>query len=94
MFTQATCIPPINPAANIKSPITEAFSCALEADKHLCQNGGGVCQSQRDGYYITNIVCVIIGAVTFWMYIQGAVLKLQNLPLRAWRVFSGDGSSR
>ena len=46
----------------------------------------------RDGYYITNIVCVIIGVITFVLYIRPAALKLQALPLRAWRLASGDRS--
>jgi MFS transporter, PAT family, solute carrier family 33 (acetyl-CoA transportor), member 1 len=45
----------------------------------------------RDGYYITNIVFVVIGAVLFWTYIERKALQLQALPLRAWRVASGGG---
>ena len=41
---------------------------------------------QRDGYYITNVVFVLIGAVLFWTYIERKALALQALPLRAWRV--------
>ncbi|KAL1968119.1 hypothetical protein VTN77DRAFT_2250 [Rasamsonia byssochlamydoides] len=94
LFTQATCIPPAIPpvADQLKGPlITSPFSCVLEADKHRCTDGGGSCIMQRDGYYITNILCVIIGALTFWAYIKPAALKLQALPLRAWRVMSGSG---
>ena len=65
--------------------ITAPFSCALEADKHRCLDGGGRCVTQRDGYYLTNIACVLIGAITFWGFIKPAALKLQALPLRAWR---------
>ena len=35
---------------------------------------------------MTNVVCVIIGIVTFWGYIRTAAMKLQALPLRAWRL--------
>jgi hypothetical protein len=91
LFTRATCIPPADPDAFLKSnpdvaPITSSFSCALEADKTVCLKGGGTCLIQRDGYYITNVVFVIIGAVTFWMYIERKALALQALPLRAWRI--------
>lgn len=48
-----------------------------------------MCATQRDGYYITNVACVIIGIVTFWAYIRPAALKLQTLPLRAWRLAGG-----
>ena len=66
--------------------ITAPFSCAIEAEKQRCTNGGGTCLTQRDGYYLTNIACVLIGAITFWGFIRPAALKLQSLPLRAWRL--------
>ncbi|EFW18389.1 hypothetical protein D8B26_005182 [Coccidioides posadasii str. Silveira] len=91
-FAKAICTPPSNHPSNIKSPVTSPFSCALEADKHRCIAGGGTCHIERDGFYITNILCVIIGVVTFWTYIKGAVLKLQKLPLRAWRLSAGSGN--
>jgi preprotein translocase subunit YajC len=31
-------------------------------------------------------MCVIIGAVTFFMFIRPQALKLQQLPMRAWRI--------
>ncbi|KAF7623159.1 hypothetical protein AFLA_010468 [Aspergillus flavus NRRL3357] len=89
MFTEATCIPPsVPPAADqLKGElVTAPFSCALEPDKNRCTNGGGSCQTIHDGYYTTNILCVLIGTVTFFMFIRPAVLKLQGLPLRAWRL--------
>jgi len=43
----------------------------------------------RDGYYITNVVFVMVGAVLFWTYIEKKALALQALPLRAWRVQGG-----
>jgi PAT family acetyl-CoA transporter-like MFS transporter 1 len=69
--------------------ITAAFDCALSAEKERCVDGGGVCDIKRDGYYVMNIVCVIIGIVTFWGYIKPAALKLQALPLKAWRIAEG-----
>ncbi|EDN10814.1 conserved hypothetical protein [Histoplasma mississippiense (nom. inval.)] len=91
LFTNATCIPPTETPAGIKDPITAQFSCALEADKLRCEAGKGVCQVYRDGYYTTNIICVIIGTITFFLYIRPAVLKVQQLPLRAWRL---NGNNR
>ena len=90
LFTVATC----TPAADISklklrdgiSPITSSFSCVLEAEKHRCIEGGGTCNITRDGYYITNIVFVIIAAITYWGWIERKALALQALPLRAWRV--------
>ncbi|KAL8668366.1 MAG: hypothetical protein Q9168_006999 [Polycauliona sp. 1 TL-2023] len=89
-FTLATCHPPISPPKDLSSLrgalITTPFSCALEAQKHICLAGAGTCDIERDGYYITNVICVIIGVCTFVAYIRPAALKLQGLPLRAWRL--------
>lgn len=92
MFTEATCIPPTQKPApgSLKGDlVTSQFSCALEQDKTRCTNGGGICSITRDGYYMTNILCVLVGTVTFLMFIKPAVLKLQDLPLRAWRLTQG-----
>lgn len=89
MFTAATCSPPsLPPKTNLlKGPlVTQPFSCALEGDKHRCLNGGGVCNVTTDGYYIVNVLCIIVGIVTFWGYIKPAVMRIQALPLRAWRL--------
>jgi len=98
-FTKATCFPAADLStlklAEGVTPITAQFSCALEAEKHRCLEGGGSCVMQRDGYYITNILFVFVGAVLFWTYIERKALGLQALPLRAWRIASGgDGYSR
>lgn len=91
IFTKATCLPPTDLAGFQKAhpditPITSSFSCALESDKSHCLKGGGTCLMQRDGYYLTNVMFVIIGAVLFWTFIERKALALQALPLRAWRV--------
>ncbi|KAI4126918.1 MAG: hypothetical protein LQ338_003495 [Usnochroma carphineum] len=86
-FTVAICHPPSSPPNDLKGELVNStFSCALETQKHRCLDGGGTCDISRDGYYITNVICVIIGIVTFWGYIRPAALKLQALPLRAWRL--------
>lgn len=92
MLTVATCTPSTTPPADLKgTPITASFSCVAEADKTRCLAGGGTCKMERDGYYIVNILCVIIGLVTFWGYIKVTVQKLQALPLRAWRLGMSGG---
>ena len=63
----------------------------MEAEKNRCKDGGGTCDVHRDGFYVTNVVCVLIGAITFYMYIKPATRKLQALPLRAWRLVPGGG---
>ncbi|KAL8768788.1 MAG: hypothetical protein Q9209_005077 [Squamulea sp. 1 TL-2023] len=93
-FTIATCHPPLEPPKDLSTLkgdlITTPFSCALEAQKHRCLDGAGTCDISRDGYYITNVICVVVGVVTFWGYIRPAALKLQGLPLRAWRLVDPD----
>lgn len=94
-FTVATCHPPTSHPSekDLKGPLIKAaFNCVAEAEKHRCLDGGGTCDISRDGYYITNVVCVIVGVITFVLYIRPAALKLQTLPLRAWRIGSGDRS--
>ncbi|TKA70611.1 hypothetical protein B0A49_06082, partial [Cryomyces minteri] len=89
LFTVATCTPPPSgqlPAELKGVPVTEPFSCVLEAEKHRCLEGGGSCAISTDGYYIVNILCILIGVVTFWSFIRPTALRLQALPLRAWRI--------
>jgi len=87
MFTAATCTPASIPPPDFKGDlITKPFSCALENDRHVCVNGGGTCNITTDGYYIVNVLCIIIGVVTFWGFIKPKALQLQSLPLRAWRI--------
>ncbi|KAI1092116.1 MFS general substrate transporter [Rostrohypoxylon terebratum] len=88
-FTQATCHPPTEKldSSTLKGPlVTEAFSCAVQAERERCEHGGGSCEILHDGFYIVNILCVIVGLLTFTMYIRKKVLILQGLPLRAWRL--------
>ncbi len=56
MFSVATCKPPAKPPADLKGAlITQPFSCVLEAEKHRCLAGGGVCDVRRDGTYSTSL---------------------------------------
>ncbi|KAF2704051.1 hypothetical protein K504DRAFT_463127 [Pleomassaria siparia CBS 279.74] len=91
MFTVATCEPSSNPSELVKSAlkgdlITQAFSCSQEADKHRCRDGGGFCNVTTDGYYVMNVICIIIGIVTFVGFIKPAIMKIQALPMKAWRI--------
>ncbi len=90
-FTVATCHPSKSGStANLKGPlVTQAFSCAIQAEKERCTDGGGICEMTRDGYYTVNILCVLFGAATFFWYIKPKVRHLQSLPLRAWRLSPG-----
>lgn len=87
-FTTATCYPGTKVDVDkISGPlITAPFSCALQSEKERCINGGGTCEMIRDGYYFVNMICVLVGVVTFVMFIRPKVMQLQSLPLRAWRL--------
>lgn len=39
----------------------------------------------RDGYYITNLICVIMGIFIYIMVIRPNAQRLQQLPLSSWR---------
>ena len=72
---------------NLKGDLIIApFSCVQESEKTRCTEGGGTCDVSRDGYYYVNVLCIIIGVITFWGYISPAVKRLQLLPVRAWRL--------
>ncbi|KAK3943101.1 acetyl-coenzyme A transporter 1-domain-containing protein [Diplogelasinospora grovesii] len=86
-FTEATCIPNSGSSPKLSGPaITAPFSCAVQAEKERCLAGGGTCEMVRDGYHMVNIICVVLGVLTFVMYIRPRVMQLQSLPLRAWRL--------
>ncbi|KAL2758554.1 hypothetical protein ACRALDRAFT_2026084 [Sodiomyces alcalophilus JCM 7366] len=90
-FTVATCLPSATADLDVMKggpAVLEPFSCSMQADKERCLQGGGTCEMVRDGYYIVNILCVLVGLVTFVMFIRPRVLHLQSLPMRAWRLAS------
>ncbi|KAF2674754.1 hypothetical protein BT63DRAFT_366548 [Microthyrium microscopicum] len=96
MLTVASCTPPGKPPASdtLKSPlVTSPFSCVAEPDKTRCTQGGGTCNITMDGYYIVNILCIVVGVLTFWGYIRNTVRSLQALPVRAWRL-TPEGTAR
>lgn len=92
-FTVATCHPSLDAdTTKVKGDlVTEAFSCAVQAEKERCENGGGTCHMSRDGYYAVNMLCVAFGVASFVWYIKPKVLHLQSLPLRAWRLAPANG---
>ena len=68
---------------DIKSFVTLIFLYFLKAEKYRCINSERVCKIEEDGYYI---ICVIVGTVSFWIYICPAAMKLQALKLNVWRL--------
>lgn len=78
-FTAATCTP--------KSGKTfAAFSCVAKEAKNMCEQSGGVCAIQTDGYYITSMLCITIGATLFFGWIYKKMRYLESLPISSWRV--------
>lgn len=39
----------------------------------------------RDGYHITNIVCITVGLLLYFGYLKKKILHLQSLPISSWR---------
>lgn len=39
-----------------------------------------------DGYYIVNVICIVVGVVTFVGFIRPKAMMLQGLPMSAWRL--------
>ncbi|KAJ8097712.1 acetyl-coenzyme A transporter 1-domain-containing protein [Lipomyces tetrasporus] len=85
-FTVATC--ELDPTMATPDQIETfiPFSCAKQADKQRCATVGGVCNMKIDGYYITNLMCVLAGGALFFFWIRRKVEYLQTLDLSKWRV--------
>lgn len=71
-FTSATCS-------------ASGLSCATEELKQRCKEAKGVCNIERDGYYVMNVVCIVTGVLLFYGFIKSTLERLQNLPTVAWR---------
>lgn len=86
-FTRADCelAPETSTADQLDTFIP--FSCARQADRQRCTAiEGATCVMKVDGYYIANLMCVIVGAILFSTVIRKKVEYLQTLPLSKWRV--------
>lgn len=77
-FTSKTCV--------FSEKSSESFSIHDKLDSERCATLSGITNTVTDGYYIMNILCIAIGILTFWTFIQPRVRRLQALPNRSWRV--------
>lgn len=68
---------------------TANSECTSDAGKAACKAVGGHCIIERDGYYITSTICVVIGAIVLFGFILPKATQLQRLPAAAWRVSTG-----
>ena len=78
-FTQSECV-----ADTAKDLVTTVIHGKLDVEK--CKAAGGKVVTLKDGYYTMNIICVVLGTLTFWFFIRDRVTHLQGLNLRTWRV--------
>lgn len=46
----------------------------------------GVATVIRDGYYVTNFFCILVGACLYFFFIKRQIQYLQKLPVVSWRV--------
>ncbi|KAK3808374.1 MAG: acetyl-coenzyme A transporter 1 [Benniella sp.] len=64
----------------------EEFTCTTEPGKTLCQELQGKCLIEKDGYYYTSTVCVMIGATLLVLYIAPTVRYLESLNPKLWKL--------
>ncbi|GAA5872231.1 hypothetical protein JCM16303_001023 [Sporobolomyces ruberrimus] len=60
--------------------------CVSDHGKAACADLGGVCRTERDGYYWVSTLCIASGAIILLFYVQPAARRLQSLPNSAWRI--------
>ncbi|CAG8442163.1 1317_t:CDS:10 [Diversispora eburnea] len=81
-FTIATCRHNQENSSEIPN---DPFSCVTELEKSLCNERGGTCVVERDGYYIASVACIVIGTI-FFMFILPQIKKLQSMPPKVWKL--------
>lgn len=91
-FSASICVDPnsetLSPLDTKKNPfVSEQFySCYRNEMKALCIENGGVCTSVKDGYYVTNLLCISLGLILYFGWIRKTVRSLESLPISSWRV--------
>ena len=65
-------------------------TCGIPDDLDACVHGGGKCEILRDGYYATNLICIMWSGLIFWAYLRRKVLLLQVMPKEAWSLKKQD----
>lgn len=62
------------------------YHCYGHNFKQACQLAEGECIVVKDGYAYANAICIIIGMVLYYFWINRTISKLQTLRKSAWRV--------
>ncbi|RHZ66980.1 hypothetical protein Glove_303g94 [Diversispora epigaea] len=71
--------------AMCRQNLNDPFPCVTELEKSLCNERGGKCVVERDGYYIASAACIAIGTV-FFMFILPQIKRLQSMPPKVWKL--------
>lgn len=58
--------------------VTIATECVSEHGKKACEDIGGECITERDGYYYVSSVCVVLGVLSLVLYIIPTARRLQG----------------
>jgi len=86
-FSKARCIP--NADSSSPNDLFESqpfYNCYASDLKQQCIANGGICTMERDGYYVTNFLCIVLGLVLYYGWLRRTAMRLQSLPVGAWRV--------
>ncbi|QPG75312.1 hypothetical protein FOA43_002664 [Brettanomyces nanus] len=88
-FSEARCVPE-KPEGQLNPFATDDFYNCYSADmKKKCLASGGLCKMEKDGYYITNFLCIAIGIILYYGWIRRTAIRLEGLPVGAWRTKKG-----
>lgn len=81
-FTVANCIVStpgsklgVTPAPTLAHSIGE---CISEHGKSACEDAGGKCVMQTDGYYHMSVICVVVAVILLVTFIRPTAMKLQS----------------
>jgi MFS transporter, PAT family, solute carrier family 33 (acetyl-CoA transportor), member 1 len=87
-FSESECVSPDDLKGSTKNPFIneEYFMCYSNDMKNMCLENGGACVPIRDGYYLTNLLCIVVGLVLYFGWIRKTAKSLESLPLGSWRV--------
>lgn len=78
-LTRASCLIPTDGKVDAEHGIAlNAQECVSDHGKALCAELGGKCVTERDGYYATSSICIIIGAILLITFVQPAARRLQG----------------
>ena len=57
----------------------KAAECVSDHGKHACEDIGGECVTERDGFYIVSAVCLGLGIISVIFHMLPTARKLQGM---------------